>query len=100
MATLSPVIRGGPLLGMLALLAMGTPATASDAQHHYSVYGSLTPMAATPSGGGSLQLNSRLSSARSMIPAQSGGNLVMTAKLALAPLGCAGDTIFANGFDP
>jgi len=101
MATLSPVIRGGPLLGLLAVLFAGTPATASDApRHHYSINGSLSPVATTAASGGSLQVKSQLSSERTLIPAQSGNGMVLSGKLAASPLGCAGDTIFANGFDP
>jgi len=101
MAILSPAIRSGPLLGALVALFLAVPATASDAQrHHYSIHGSLTPVAAAASSRGVLQLKSRLSGEQSSIPAQAGGDLVLTARLALSPLGCAGDTIFADGFDP
>ena len=101
MATLSPAIRSGPLLGVLVALLLAAPATASDAQrHHYSIHGSLSPVAAAASSRSAMQLKSRLSGEQSAIPVQAGGNLMLTGRLALSPLGCAGDTIFADGFDP
>ena len=101
MAILSPVIRGGPLLGVLVALSLAAaPATASDGQrHYYSIQGSLTPTASPTSSGGGLEMKSRIAATPSALP-QSAGNFVLTARLAASPLGCAGDTIFEDGFDP
>ena len=102
MAILSPAIRGGPLLGVLVALSLAAvPATASDGQrHYYSIQGSLAPASTTTSNGGGLELKSRIATNASALPAQSAGNFVLTARLAASPMGCAGDTIFADGFDP
>lgn len=101
MTTSSPAIRSGPLLGFAIALAIAAPAGASDAtRHHFNIYGSLTPATTVPAGNSSLQMKSRLSSEPAAPAVQSGGGLVMNAKLANAPLGCAGDTIFQDGFDP
>ena len=44
MATLSPAIRSGPLLALLAVAFAVTPATADGVRaHRYSIAGSLTP---------------------------------------------------------
>jgi hypothetical protein len=42
----------------------------------------------------------RLSSPPRDVGLASGGDFVVMAKLAMSPLGCASDLIFANGFDP
>jgi hypothetical protein len=100
MATSSPAIRSGPLAVLAIAFAIVSPAGARDASsHHFSVYGSLTPTAtATARNGSTLQMQSRLS--QQTVVQQAGGNFVMNAKAAAQPLGCAGDTIFADGFDP
>ena len=102
MATLSPAIRSGPALAVVVALALATPASARDAgsSHHYSIYGSLTRTSAPAQGGGVLQMQSRVSKQTSTVVEQSGDGFVLSAKLAEQPFGCAGDTIFANGFDP
>ena len=101
MTTLSPAIRSGPLLGVVIAFAIATPASAGNAvRHHYSIYGSLTPETTAESSTGTLQMKSRLSSATVTSTTQAGGGLVLDAHLANAPLGCAGDTIFTDGFDP
>ncbi|HEX5124972.1 MAG TPA: hypothetical protein VFV97_17135 [Rhodanobacteraceae bacterium] len=98
----SPAIRSGPALAVAMALAFAAPAGASDAtQHHFSIYGSLTAASTTTGqNGSSMQMQSRLSPPSMMSVEQAGGGLVMNARLAQQPLGCAGDTIFANGFDP
>ena len=102
MATLSPAIRGGPLLALLAAAFAVAPATASDAAHHrYSIMGSLTPSSqSTAANGGGMQLTSRLGSTQTGVPVQAGGGLALIAKMAYAPTVCYGDTIFRDGFDP
>ena len=97
--THSPAIRSGPLLGLAIAFAIATPVSASNAvRHHYSIYGSLTPASTAESGNSTLQMKSRLSSATPTT--QAGGGLLLNAQLIDAPLGCAGDTIFQDGFDP
>ena len=100
MAALSPAIRSGPLAVLIAL-ALASPAGARDANapHHFSISGSLT-RASAPAQGGPLQMQSRLSKPTATLVEQAGEGLVLSAKLAERPLGCTGDTIFANGFDP
>ena len=103
MATLSPAIRSGPLLALLAAAFAVAPATAAnDAAHHrYSIMGSLTPSAqSTAASGGGMQLTSHLGSTQSKVPVQAGGGLALMAKMAYAPTVCYGDTIFRDGFDP
>ncbi|HEV7490851.1 MAG TPA: hypothetical protein VGO25_08605 [Rhodanobacteraceae bacterium] len=101
MTTLSPAIRSGPLLAVAIAFAIATPASASnDVHHHFSIYGSLTPATTGASSSGTLQMKSHLSSATATSTAQTGGGLVLNAQLANSPLGCAGDTIFEDGFDP
>lgn len=94
-------VRGGPLLGLVALLA-SIPVVHAAASHRYSIHGSLEAAtsekttAAAPLG-----ISARLSAPSSDVGLQSGGDFVVMAKLAESPLGCSGsDTIFANGFDP
>ena len=100
MPTTSPAIRGGPLLALLAALVAGVPANASDApRHYYSIQGSLSPIAAPASGGDAMKLTSRLSPAAESPVVQSGGRLMLTAKLAASPMVCYGDTIFRDGFE-
>jgi hypothetical protein len=103
MTTLSPAIRGGPLLALLAAAFAVAPATAgNDVSHHrYSIMGSLTPSTqSTPVSGGGLQLTSHLGSTQTEVPVQAGGGLALIAKMAYAPTVCYGDTIFRDGFDP
>lgn len=102
MSALSPAIRSGPVLAVVIALALATPAGARDAgsSHHYSIYGSLTRASAPAPSGGVLQMQSHVSRQMSTVVEQSGEGFVLNAKLAEQPLGCAGDTIFANGFDP
>ena len=102
MAALSPAIRGGPALAVAILLALASPADARepDPRHHFSVYGSLTPLTASGSSDSAMQMHSHLSKAEATVIAQAGGNLVLSAKLAESPMVCAGDTIFRDGFDP
>ena len=94
-------VRGGPLLGLAALLAL-IPVVHAAGSHRYSIHGSLE--AATPektTAAAPLGLSARLSASASDASLQSGGDFVVMAKLAESPLGCSGsDTIFANGFDP
>jgi hypothetical protein len=102
MATLSPAIRSGPALAVVVAFALATPASArvAGSSHHYSIYGSLTRTSAPAQGGGALQMQSHVSRPTSTVVEQAGDGFVLNAKLAEQPLGCAGDTIFANGFDP
>ena len=103
MATLSPAIRSGPLLALLAGAFAVAPATAANdsAHHHYSIMGSLTPSAqSTSASGGGLQLNGRLGSMQSEAPVQAGGGLALIATMAYSPTVCYSDTIFRDGFDP
>ena len=102
MDTLSPAIRGGPLLALLAAAFAVAPATAANAasHHRYSIMGSLTPSSQPTAAGGGLQLKARLGGTRTEIPAQAGGDLALIATLAYAPTVCFGDTIFRDGFDP
>lgn len=99
MAALSPAIRSGPLAVLIAL-ALASPANARDANapHHFSISGSLT-RASAPAQGGSLQMQSRLSTPTAALVQQGGAGFVLSAKLAEQPFGCASDTIFQNGFD-
>jgi len=101
MATLSPAIRSGPIVALIAL-ALAGPALARDANapHHYSISGSLTRATAPAPQGGSLQMQSRVSKPTAALIEQAGEGFVLSAKLAERPLGCGSDTIFANGFDP
>lgn len=101
MATLSPAIRSGPLLALLAVAFAVAPATANGVRaHRYSIVGSLTPSSQPTAAGGGLQLKSHLAGMQTEIPAQVGGNLALIAKMAYAPTVCYGDTIFRDGFDP
>jgi len=100
MDALSPAIRSGPLAVLIAL-ALAAPAVARDANasHHYSIYGSLTRQSAHVQSG-PLQMQSRVSKPTATLVEQAGEGFVLNARLAEQPLGCAGDTIFQNGFDP
>ena len=102
MHTSYPVIRGGPALAVLALLAAATSAHAAShtATHRYAIQGSLQAAATSGhSGEASMQLSSRLSMPTQDVALQGGGNFVVMAKLAYAPMACYGDTIFRDGFD-
>ncbi len=102
MRTSLHVIRGGPLLAMLVLLA-GIPSAhaGSEQAHRYTVRGSLEAAATDKTAGSPwLRLNGRLSTPSRDVGLQSGGDFVVLAKLAESPLGCASDVIFADGFDP
>jgi len=96
------VIRGGPLLAMLVLLAGSPPAHADSNQaHQYTVRGSLEAVATDKTAGSPwLRVNARLSAPSRDVGLQSGGDFVVMAKLAESPLGCASDHIFTNGFEP
>jgi len=102
MHTSYPVIRGGPLLVALALLAGATSAHAAGktTAHRYEIQGSLEAAASSaPSDSASMQLTSHLSAPAQGLALQSGGDFVVMAKLAYSPLTCFGDTIFRDGFD-
>ena len=98
-------VRGGPLIGLIVLLA-GAPAVHAGgnapASHRYTIHGSLEASAEEKTtASGSLGVAGRLSAPAKDIDPQSGGDFVVMAKLAESPLGCGGDdAIFANGFDP
>lgn len=101
MRTSFHVIRGGPLLAMLVLLAGIPSAHAGNQTHRYTVRGSLEAAATDKTAGSPwLRLNGRLSTPPRDVGLQSGGDFVVLAKLAESPLGCASDVIFADGFDP
>lgn len=100
MATSTPVIRGGPLIAALALLALASSASAGDATRRYTVHASLRPaVVKTAAHGNGLSLQASLVASRSYIPVQEGGDVALIGKLAHVVLGCADDTIFANGFE-
>jgi hypothetical protein len=100
MATTTPVIRGGPVLAALALLAVASPAGAGDAARRYTMHASLRPVVTkTTARGDALSMQASLVASRSYVPVQEGGDLALIGKLAHVVLGCADDTIFANGFD-
>jgi hypothetical protein len=103
MRTLTPVIRGGPLLLAALVLLGGIPcANAGDAapRHRYTIHGSLeAPAAKTTAASPWLSVKGRLSSPPRDVGLASGGDFVVMAKLAMSPLGCASDLIFADGFD-
>jgi hypothetical protein len=44
-------------------------------------------------------MQASLVASRSYVPVQEGGDLALIGKFAHVVLGCADDTIFANGFD-
>jgi hypothetical protein len=102
MKALSPAIRSGPLLALLAIAIAGAPAIAKDtAKQRYTIMGSLNAAAQpTPASGSGLQLKSGFSDTRSGPTVQSGDAFVLMAKLAYSPLVCYGDTIFRDGLDP
>ena len=101
MRTSLHVIRGGPLLAMLVLLA-GIPSARAGGQpaHRYTVRGNLEA-AATDNTAASpwLRVNARLSAPARDVDLLSGGDFVVLATLAESPLGCGSDIIFANGFE-
>lgn len=103
MHTSYPVIRGGPLLAALVLLAGVTSAHAAGkttAAHRYAIQGSLEAAASsTSSDSAPMQLTSHLSAPAQSLALQSGGDFVVMAKLAYSPMTCFGDTIFRDGFD-
>ncbi|HEY0233264.1 MAG TPA: hypothetical protein VGC55_18595 [Dokdonella sp.] len=97
-----PVIRGGPMLAVLALLvgAASAHAAGKTTAHRYTIQGSLQAAAtSTNADGASMQMTSHLSAPAQDVALQSGGNFVVMAKLAYSPLTCFGDTIFRDGFD-
>ena len=98
MRTSLHVIRGGPLLAMLVLLA-GIP-SARAGGHRFTVRGNLEA-AATDNTAASpwLRVNARLSAPARDVDLLSGGDFVVLATLAESPLGCGSDIIFANGFE-
>jgi hypothetical protein len=96
-------IRGGPLLGLIALLA-GIPsihaAQKAPAAHRYEISGSLESVATEKTAAGAwLGMAGRLSASPQDVGLQSGGDFVVMAKLAESPVGCGNDTIFVDGFD-
>lgn len=102
MHTSYPVIRGGPVLVVLALFATATSAhaAAQTTVHRYTIQGSLEPAVANASASAApMPAKSRLSTPTQDVGLQAGGDFVMMAKLALSPLVCYGDTIFRDGFD-
>lgn len=104
MRTSFHAIRGGPLVGLLALFA-ALPSVHADERsptHRYAIHGSLEAAATDATSARlPLQLSARLSAPAQDVGVQAGGDFVVIAKLAESPLGCTGsDTIFADGFDP
>lgn len=100
MSTCTPVIRGGPLPCVFALLAIALPASVSGAAPRYSVHASLHPaIVKTTARGSGLSMQGRLDSSRSYLPVHEGTDLALIGKLSHIVLGCADDTIFVNGFD-
>jgi hypothetical protein len=102
MATSHPVIRGGPLFVVLSLLvgSASTSVFARTAAQRYMIHGSLQPSAAKRSPDSApMRMSARLLARTHGPGLQSGGGLVVIAKLAQAPLGCADDTIFVDGFE-
>jgi hypothetical protein len=105
MRTSLHIVRGGPLLGLVALLA-GTSIVhaggTAPAAHRFEIHGSLAPAAAEKSAASApFGIEGRLSAASQDAALQSGGAFVVMATLAESPLGCSGgDTIFTDGFDP
>lgn len=96
----APVIRGGPLLALLALAATVSPVRGRDALHRYEVNASLRPVVTTNVARGSaLSLQARLVASHADSPVQEGAEFALIGKLARAPLGCGSDTIFVDGFD-
>jgi hypothetical protein len=102
MRTSFHVIRVGPLLALLVLLA-GIPAAHAGGKtpaHHYAIRGSLESVATSKSAASqTLRVNARLSAPSKDVGLLSGGDFVVLAKLAESPLGCGSDIIFTNGFD-
>ena len=102
MRTSLHVIRGGPLLAMLVLLA-GIPSAHAGSKPSASIHGP------RQSGSGCDRQDHREPVATrecAAVRAFAGcrlavrRGLVVMAKLAESPLGCASDHIFTNGFEP
>lgn len=103
MRTSLQIVRGGLLVGSIALLAGVGHAAGTKPSHRYEISGSMEVTAAekTATANAPFGLNGRLSAAPADVSLQSGGDFVVMAKLAESPLGCSGnDTIFADDFDP
>ena len=71
-------------------------AAAAQTRHHYEITGGLMPAADTTAGSAPTHFGA---TARPRVT-QAGDGFELSARLVAAPVGCAADTIFSDGFDP
>jgi len=82
-------------LALVIATGVTAAAVAEPAPQRFRVQASVSPAPAA-------QSNDRLGLNARLVPAQkslSGAGYVLNASVAASPSGCAGDTIFADGFD-
>lgn len=80
----------------LLMLAGVTAASADQQPARFSLHAEIRPSASAQSNA-SVNLNANLSPMRKSLI---GEGYALSARADSSPMGCGGDTIFANGFDP